>query len=216
MTAVVRTLFDRVGYDLVQARTQATGSQQGPLVGLAAAEAPRPRADPPGLREVSRSRLWLASATLWRQEWVDVDGVQAQVLKHGERWSWDARSGDARVERVGPNEDTSPPFAKLLYPEDLVGTAHFDGVRADTQAGRDAYVVHAVPFDDPDSRWEWDDGEEFEISVDAEFGSILRMAAFVDGAAFDIEEVMEIAFNPVISDDIFDFVRPSSPQGSVE
>jgi hypothetical protein len=82
-----------------------------------------------------------------------------------------------------------------------------------THAGREAIRVKAWPKDDIDPNhplsellWAWAD--EYELLVDAERGSMLRVAAWIDGRQLMIREVTQVVFDETIPDDIFEFTPP--------
>ncbi|MDQ4127987.1 MAG: hypothetical protein M3151_08595 [Actinomycetota bacterium] len=86
------------------------------------------------------------------------------------------------------------------------------------KAGREAIRVEGTM----PGGWEyppeplWWGADDYELVVDAERGTILRLASRLEGRAFDVTEVIEVAFDEVFLNDTFVLDLPGVKFGRVD
>ena len=98
-----------------------------------------------------------------------------------------------------------------LDPSWLISALWMEPAGRTIHAGREAIRVRAEPVDDDDIRWyAWSSADEFELLVDAERGTLLRIGARERGAEFAGIEVTSIEFDSPIPDAVFAFSPPPS------
>ena len=98
-----------------------------------------------------------------------------------------------------------------LDPSWLISALWMEPAGRTIHTGRDAIRVRAEPVDDDDIRWyAWKGADEFDLLVDAERGTLLRIGARERGAEFAGIEVTSIEFDSPIPDSVFAFSPPPS------
>ena len=99
-----------------------------------------------------------------------------------------------------------------LDPSWLISALWMEPAGRTIHAGREAIRVRAEPVDDDDIRWyAWKSADEFELLVDAERGTLLRIGARERGAEFAGIEVTSIEFDSPIPNGVFAFSPPPRP-----
>ena len=99
-----------------------------------------------------------------------------------------------------------------LDPSWLISALWMEPVERTTHVGREAIRVRAEPVDDDDLRWyAWKDADEFELLVDAERGTLVRIGVRQGGEEFAGIEVTSIEFDSPIPDGVFAFSPPPGP-----
>jgi hypothetical protein len=161
-----------------------------------------------------------ATAPRFREEtyrvWRRLPGPQWRVERSGVRdittildgrrwWSTDGRGGfvtnvrpdgslDDRVGGSWPDRLVEIMFDPSFIPAVVVMT-----IAGETWlAGRVAITAVAEPRMDRDFRGlDWPYADEFRLAVDAEFGTLLRHEAMLDGRPFIVSEVTSMSFQPL-------------------
>ena len=62
----------------------------------------------------------------------------------------------------------------------------------------------------------WWGADDYELVVDAERGTILRLASRLEGRAFDTTEVLDISFDEAFPEGTFDLDLPGVEFGKVD
>lgn len=149
-------------------------------------------------------RIWARKPYRWRLEFDGPEGTNVFVGDLG----WSEPPDAPRTERRGPPLD-----ALMLEAIDATVAYTFDPwpvitelvlrVRERTEhAGREAVRILAVPEAGPTVLL-GSDADDYELLVDVERGVLLRSAARVEGEEFRVTEVLDIAFDEKLSEDIF-------------
>jgi hypothetical protein len=168
---------------------------------------------PPEVEE--RWRLWMAHPDKVRAEFPTGDGdVVTAVIVGATWWSWSPNQG---VRTNAGRENSSHgvgPGEPLVRPAAILPALDLEVRGATSAVGREAFVVKARP-----ARVDEDllhsnlhgigpGADEYEFLVDAERGVLLRAEARMEGHAFRILEMEEVAF-----DEAFPTATFRSPQG---
>ena len=103
----------------------------------------------------------------------------------------------------------------VLNPSFLLHALWLEPVDRTTFAGRPAIRVSAKRNRNNGELRMWEAADEFELLVDAERGTLLRLGACCGGEEFDGHEVTEIEFDAPIPDDVFTFIPPSGTRVNV-
>ncbi len=103
---------------------------------------------------------------------------------------------------------------RSLNPSCLLSTWWLEPLERTGFLGREAIRVRGENNPNNGRRYWWDHIEECELLVDAERGTLLRLAGIVDGREVIGHEVTEIEFDEPVDDDEFRFAPP--PGASVE
>ncbi|HJQ29787.1 MAG TPA: hypothetical protein VJ827_10620, partial [Rubrobacter sp.] len=138
----------------------------------------------------------------WRQEaeLPDGSGTEYRVIDGRSFWSYSPRDGahaaTTTTGRFGPEFE----IAYLFDPENGAPDLAYLEMRVVgciRHAGREALRVEATK----PGGWEtipeplWSGADDYELMVDAERGTILRLASRLAGRAFDVTEVLEVSFD---------------------
>ena len=147
-------------------------------------------------------KVWHERPDRWRQEaqFPDGSGTEYRIIDGKSFWFYSREEGahaaTTATGTFGPEFEIAYVFdpdsgaPDLSYPEMRV-------VGRVLHAGREALRVEATM----PGGWEfppeplWWGADDYELVVDAERGAILRLASRLGGRAFDVTEVLEIAFD---------------------
>ena len=161
-------------------------------------------------------RLWHERPDRWREEWHTPDGSMLRCVvfggARGPRWVYEP-PGTAIYDPPGveewPRQDTYTALSFMLDPsEDLFSyaliddaTVHKTGLRT-TAAGREAVEVRVatVSWGYPPAIFHGYDASmegttDHVLLVDVEVGTLLRVAARLDGREFRVAELTEISYD---------------------
>lgn len=155
-------------------------------------------------------RVWHERPDRWRQEadLVDGSGTEYRVADGGSFWFYSPESGAHAA--TSAQQGFGPEFeiAFVFDPENGAPDLYYLKMRVVGRvlhAGRKALRVEATM----PGEWEyppeplWWDADDYELVVDAERGAILRLASRLGGHAFDVTEVLEIAFDEAFPEGTF-------------
>ena len=153
------------------------------------------------------SKLWANNPTQFRQD--DTSGLVVRLLNKIKVFRAFKAYTDA-----GLYEDAEYAIIAQtrLDPSWLISALWMEPAGRTIHAGRDTIRVRAEPVDDDDIRWyAWKGADEFELLVDAERGTLLRIGARERGAEFAGIDVTSIEFDSPIPDSVFAFSPPPRP-----
>ena len=159
----------------------------------------------------SVSRVWLAPPDRAREERDEFIGVR----RGGLWWNYDPVNG--AISNENDREVSSGVGSELwwlLDPAPVMGVLDFDAIAPGRRAGRATLEVRARPRPSTeDDNWSLirlggPGADELRLAVDAERGALLRVEARIEGRAFSVAEVVEIAFDETFDDDVFVFTPP--------
>src|SRR5918998_6163452 len=171
-----------------------------------------------------RVNLWHERPDRWREEWRDPDGKMVRCVvfggASGPRWVYEpphTAVHDAALTEPWPRGESHTELSFMLDPsEDLFSYALLDDAtvhktcRTTTVAGREAIEVLVATIS-----WGYmptifhDYGASREVTtdhlllVDAETGTLLRVAARLDGREFRVAEIEEISYDEAFSEETF-------------
>jgi len=178
----------------------------------------------PAAPETERfSRIWVQPPSRSRYESYHRDGEpRLTKIVNGDRFWTNNLDRPLVVTNVQADQTVvaSPQYTRyyqdgkdIYDPSNALLMVSLEPLGRATHAGREAIRVKAWPKDDIDPNhplsellWAWAD--EYELLVDAERGSMLRVAAWIDGRQLMIREVTQVVFDETIPDDIFEFTPP--------
>ena len=172
---------------------------------------------------VATRRVWASKPYRWRIEFEGSEG--ANVFVGALAWP--------EPPRPAPN---APGRRRMGRTPDALALEALDGTVACTfdprividelfvtrvlgrveHAGRDAVRILAMDDHGPNSLLGWG-ADDYELLVDAERGMLLRSAARTKGEEFQVTEVLEIAFDEELSEDLFvadDVFQAEPPPGT--
>lgn len=173
-----------------------------------------------------RIRLWHRRPDLWRMERRTPEGELRECEVYGgmggPRWIYDPPEWAAYIPRIDEQEGRDIRFAFMLDPSDYIFRETFwDGTtvqktgREATVAGRGCVEVRAAtvswgyPPDVFDAYHASSEGTtDHLLLVDAEVGTILRVAARLGGIEFRVAEVAEIAYDEEFPEETFRLELP--------
>ena len=159
--------------------------------------------------------LWHRRTNLWREEIYDSEGrlKEAEVHggKNGPRWTYDRDDPEQEyravyMPRIPESQETDTQFSYMFDPsEDYFSISFWDGVEA-SKTGRKASVsgrqcveviAQTISWGYPPEIFQafeaFSEGAtDHLLLVDAEIGTILRVASRLDGEEFRVAEVTEI------------------------
>ena len=187
-------------------------------------------------------RLWAANPDCFREEYPESDDDRYTItaFRGPTRWRYSPRRRQAQtnaaVESLPDNvsaelylEPLDPGLAVYeirdgeyaiiaewaLNPSPLLYALWLEPLGRTVCAGRDAIRVRGEPNPASGYRFWHENAETFELLVDAERGTLLRMAVIEDGAEVFVREVTEIEFDAPISDEMFGFDPPPGTEVQV-
>jgi hypothetical protein len=166
-------------------------------------------------REERLVRLWLAPDRHAREESDGPHGRTIGVRRGRLWWRYDERLGAVtNEERPEVGGGVGEEFAPLLDPAPLIGLLDYAGIAPGRQAGRSTLRVHATPRDTGDHA-EWPlmrigamGADGLLVDVDAERGVLLRVECRLGDRPFAVSEIVDVAFDEEIPDDVFVFTPP--------
>lgn len=159
------------------------------------------------------SRLWHQRPDLWREERTTPEGLLRECEVYGgmggPRWIYDPPEWAAYIPRIDEQEGRDIRFAFMLDPSDYIFHETFwDGTIVKktggeaSLAGRECVEVRAdtVSWGYPPSVFDSynassEGATDHLLLVDAEIGTILRVAARLEGREFRVAEVVEITYD---------------------
>jgi len=158
---------------------------------------------------VAMRRVWASKPYRWRIEFEGPEG--ANVFVGDLAWSEPPRSAPNAPGR--PRKEQLPDALALEAMDGTVACTFDPRIVIDElfvtrvlgraeHAGRDAVRILAVDDHGPNGLLGWG-ADDYELLVDAERGVLLRSAARTKGEEFQVTEVLEMAFDEELSDDIF-------------
>ena len=171
-------------------------------------------------------RLWHQRPDLWREERRDAEGRLRECEVYGgmggPRWIYDPPEWAAYIPRIDEQEGRDIQFAFMLDPSDYVFSETFwDGTivaktgREATVAGRGCLEVRAetVSWGYPPHvfnayKASSEGATDHLLLVDAEVGTILRVAARLEGREFRVAEVTEVVYDEEFPEGIFRLELP--------
>jgi hypothetical protein len=166
-------------------------------------------------------RVWHERPNRWRQEAELPDGTEYTVIDGGSFWFHSPHEGAHAATitegQFGPEFEIAYVFDPEHGAPDLacLQMRVVDRIR---HAGREALRVVAVK----PGGWEtipeplWWGADDYELVVDAERGTILRLASRLEGRAFDATEVLDICFDEVFPQGTFVLDLPGVEFGRVD
>jgi hypothetical protein len=175
--------------------------------------------------------LWHQMPHLWREEIYDLEGrlKEAEVHggKNGPRWTFERHSPERKdravyMPRIPERQETDTRFSFMFDPSEYYFSETFwDGTivnktdRVATVAGRECVEVRAETVSwgyPPDVINAYNASVEGAtdhlLLVDAEVGTILRVAARLEGREFRVAEVTEIAYDEEFPEGTFRLELP--------
>jgi hypothetical protein len=170
-------------------------------------------------------RLWHERPDRWREESRSIRGELLSCIVAAGRgaplWIYEPPETAIHVPSVPEQRDPDPDLAFMLDPSEEVfyyalvddATVHKTGRRA-TVAGREAVEmrVGTVSWGYPPSIFRGfyapDGTTDHILLVDVEVGTILRVAARLEGREFYVAEVTEIAYDEEFPEDTFQLELP--------
>ena len=166
-------------------------------------------------------RVWHKRPDRWRQEAELPDGTEYTVIDGGSFWFYgpdeEALAATSAEGRFGPEFVIAYVFDPERGAPDLA-YLQMRVVGRIRHAGREALRVVAVK----PGGWEtipeplWWGADDYELVVDAERGTILRLASRLEGRAFDATEVLDICFDEAFSEGTFVLDLPGVEYGRVD
>ena len=103
-----------------------------------------------------------------------------------------------------------------LNPSFLISGLWLEPMERTTFIGREAIRVQGMPTGASSRLWRWwDDADEYELLVDAERGTLLRLRVSHNGEELAGHEITEIEFDSPIPDHMFTFAPPAGVRVSV-
>jgi len=174
-------------------------------------------------------RLWHERSDRWREEWRTQDGSMLRCVvfgsSKGPRWVYEP-PGTAIYVPPGaeewPHQDPYTDLSFMLVPsEDLFSyallddaTVHRTGRRA-TVVGKEAVevLVATVSWGYPPAIFHgynasMEGTTDHVLLVDREIGTLLRVAARLDGVEFRVAEITEISYDEEFAEDTFRLELP--------
>lgn len=173
--------------------------------------------------------LWHKRPDRWREEWRTPDGLMLRCVvfgsARGPRWVYEpphTAIHDAAFSKPWPREDPYTDLSFMLDPsEDLFSYALLDDAtvhktgRTPSVAGREAIevLVTTVSWGYPPAIFHGYEASmegttDHLLLVDGEIGTLLRVAARLDGREFRIAEVTEISYDQRLPEDTFRLELP--------
>ena len=175
--------------------------------------------------------LWRQTPDLWREEIYDREGrlKEAEVYggRNGPRWTYERDNPEKPnnaiyMPRIPEEQPADTRFSYMFDPsEDYFSISFWDGVEAsktgrkDSVSGRPCIEVLAQTISwgyPPDIFQAFDASSEGAtdhlLLVDAEVGTILRVASRLDGKEFRVAEVTEIVYDERFPEDTFRLKLP--------
>jgi len=183
-----------------------------------------------------RSRLWVHNPFRFRQEITTRDPFFGPIdlLLNGDTW-WQSYSSGATVTN-SPKEEipcgaevkvlsrpVRPDYKDADYailsqtslePSWLIPGLRMEPVGRMRFVGRETIRVRAEPVQGSEGWYWWEGADDYELLIDAERGTLLRIEARSQGEGFAGVEVMDIEFDVLIPDNAFSFTV--SPGMSVD
>ena len=164
-------------------------------------------------------RVWHERPYRWRQEIEPSDGsgTEYRVVDGDSFWAYSPRFGSrhAVATRSEYGGGFGPEFAISHVFDPGVSHLELDALELRSLgrtevAGREAIKVQAVKHGDWDYPPEplWWGADDYELVVDARTGVILRLASRLEGRAFDVTEVLDIAFDEPLPEGTFALQLP--------
>jgi hypothetical protein len=171
-------------------------------------------------------RLWHQRPDLWCEERRTPEGRLRECEVYGgmggPRWTYAPPEWAAYIPRIDEQEGRDTRFSFMLDPSEYVfsetfwnGTTVKKTGREATVADRECVEVHAetVSWGYPphvfNSYHAFSEGAtDHLLLVDAEVGTILRVAARLEGKEFRVAEVIEVAYDEEFPDDTFKLELP--------
>ncbi|MGH9223706.1 MAG: LolA family protein [Acidimicrobiales bacterium] len=133
-------------------------------------------------------------------------------VRDGNRWWWYSPMSGATVNEDNPDTALGMNLDPLLDPVGLIEAFEFTVTGAADVAGRTAVTAVATPRAEGLRRgfgaFTSLGADEVHLAVDRERGVLLRTEARLDGRTFDLNEVLEGAFDEVFDGELFRFVSP--------
>ncbi len=161
-----------------------------------------------------RIRLWLAPPDRLREEavsgWTGEPTESLLVQVADTWWSFDPRVGAMTNDGSPRHQHGTQVDALMLDPAQLSVSHELRILGRTMHAGRNAIRVEALParrarvLPEPAS----DGGWPLDVLVDAERGVLLRSAGLLDGEPFILSEVVSVAFDEALPDELFVFEAP--------
>lgn len=158
----------------------------------------------------TRSRLWVVRPGRMRLErLLDGDEV-AVVVVQGERW-WShhpAQGFSSSADEGHVPEPHTSAMRQLLDPWALLGHLRLEAAGDDEVAGRKGIRLRGRP-EEVRRRTALaglgQGADAYELTVDREFGVLLRTEAQLEGEAFEVKEMTVASFGLDIPDEVFPF-----------
>lgn len=178
--------------------------------------------DPEPPQSEGRWRIWVERPDSIREEYEGRDWGPRTTVKVGEGWwtfdeHWGARSNEGSEEV----STSVAQFSGWLEPAKLLGSLRFEPLGPATVAGRAALQTVARPPERSpldDDRFDWElhrlgaEAEEYELAVDLETGTLLRVEARFRGEPFLIGEAEVVAFDEELPPQTFVFTPPKGEE----
>ena len=160
---------------------------------------------------IGETRFWHRRPDVWR-----VEGEGRLEIQRGETWwSWSEDEGALSNEDDEVQMTVGGELAPLLEPWRLVAALELEPRGEAEVAGRRALLAAATPRPaDPmaDDGWVLHQigfgADAWALAIDRERGTLLRVESCRAGAAFSRSELVEIAFDERLDDDVFVFTSP--------
>ncbi len=171
-------------------------------------------------------RLWHQRPDLWREERRDAEGRLRECEVYGgmggPRWIYDPPEWTAYIPRIDEQEGRNTRFAFMLDPSEYDFSETFwDGTtvkktgREARAAGRECVEVCAQtiswgypPYVFSTYRASSEGATDHLLLVDAEIGTILRVAARLEGREFRVAEATEVAYDEEFAEETFRLELP--------
>jgi len=153
--------------------------------------------------------------------WIDGDRVREEHegeyphlgIRRGKLWWIYDEVNGAVSNEDNPDHGSSvgERFRRLFDPSRISGGVRFELLGRTTAGGRDGIRVRLIPrrTDNPHRDLDVPFGaDDHELVVDAERGVLLRVASRIGGEDFYVEEMLDVAFDELLPDELFVFELP--------
>jgi outer membrane lipoprotein-sorting protein len=167
-------------------------------------------------------RLWRERPDRVRSEFSSPSFGYPLSVRVGNRW-WTYDDDVGAIANVGQESGDSnvmDQYVVLSEPAGTTGLLEFEPIGRGERLGRRVLRTLARPLPSPDTSYEFywglvglaPDAEEYELSVDAERGVLLRVEARHHGTSFFVADATSVAFDERIPENTFVFQPPDAEE----
>jgi outer membrane lipoprotein-sorting protein len=160
-------------------------------------------------------RLWMEHGGRMRAEfWIGSESSVSVVLDGSAWWSWSPHVGGLTNNGVESHRHGVGPAATLIDTAALLSALRMQFLGDETLLGRHAFRIRGLPRartgHEPDYRLQelGVGADDYMVSVDAERGVVLRIAARLGEQPFAVIEMTEVEFDADLPPEIFSIDLP--------